>query len=179
MSPPASHDEARELTDCYTLLAARVHHYAMALTGGERALAEDVTQEVFCAAAVRWTKLRDLEDAERLVRLKRIARNKTIDMHRRRKTALGKQPGLVQAGDTDRDSTHDAAMLSIASSELWPALRRLPGRQRVIAVMRYWDQMTVRAIAAELGVSAGTVSGDLKKMHNALRGAVDDYFGPV
>lgn len=178
MIPPPSEDDAKELTDCYKSLSVQVFNYAMALTAGERALAEDVVQDVFHATALRWAKIRDLSNEERLIRLRRIARNKVVDAYRRRQTARNKQPGLLAPGHSDWDSTHHAAMLRIAGSEFWSAVRRLPARQRVIAVMRYRDQMTVKAIATELGISVGTVSGDLKKAAEALRGAVDGYIGP-
>lgn len=50
--------------------------------------------------------------------------------------------------------------------EAWTAVARLPAHQRAVVVLRYWDDMTIDAIASVLGRPAGSVKSTL---HRALK----------
>jgi predicted RNA polymerase sigma factor len=106
-----------------------VFEYVFLYTRGERALSEDVVQDAFCAAAVRWAKIRDLPDEQRLIRLKAIARNKAVDAYRRRATARARQGELKSAPETGDRGTHRAAMMRMADFQLWSAVREMPPRR--------------------------------------------------
>lgn len=49
------------------------------------------------------------------------------------------------------------------------ALRELPDRQRRVAVLPYVCDLTVEQVAAETGISAGTVKTHLSRARAALR----------
>ena len=49
------------------------------------------------------------------------------------------------------------------------ALRRLPAQQRVVLVLRYWDDQSEQQIAATLGVAPGTVKSRAARAIAALR----------
>lgn len=175
MKGQVSDDDARELTACYEALADQLLRYALLVTRREAALAEDVVQEAFQAAALRWAKIRDLPDERRLAWLRVVVRNKAFDVYRRRQTERdrGSQlPSPVCAG------THDQAMARLADAELWSAVCALPHRQYLVAVMRFRDRMTVSAIAAELKVSTGTVSNEIRKVSRVMLEAASRYIGP-
>jgi RNA polymerase sigma factor (sigma-70 family) len=175
MTGRVSETDARDLACCYRRLAGPLFSYTMILTRGDHDLGEDIVQDTFQAAAARWAKIRDLPDEQRLIRLKSIARNKTFDVYRRRRTAQVNQGSLPlpQAGDTG--DTHQAAMLRIAGSRLRATVSGLPERQHLIAVMRFHDEMTIAAIAAELRLSTGTVSNEVAKLRRMIRKAIGGY----
>jgi RNA polymerase sigma factor (sigma-70 family) len=124
---------------------------------------------------MRWAKIRDLPDDQRVVRLKAIARNKAIDTYRRRQTAQSKQHEITLAHQAGSCGTYQAAMTRIAVSELWAAVHELPPRQVLVAVMRFHDQMTGAAIARELKLSAGTVSKEIKAVRGVMREIAERY----
>jgi RNA polymerase sigma-70 factor (ECF subfamily) len=169
-----SDDDARELAACYEALAGQLFGYALLVTRQEGPLAEDVVQEAFQAAAVRWAKVRDLSDERRLAWLRVVVRNKVFDVYRRRQTARDKESELPLPPHA---GTHDQAMARLADAELWSAVRTLPHRQYLVAVMRFRDHMTVSAIASELKVSTGTVSNELRKIHGVIRQVANRYIG--
>ena len=59
-------DHAEELGDCFAAHARGLFGYACALTRGDRALADDLVQSTFVAAARQWSTMRCLRDAQRL-----------------------------------------------------------------------------------------------------------------
>ena len=59
-------DHAEELADCFAAHARGLFGYACALTCGDHALADDLVQSAFVAAARQWSTMRCLRDAQRL-----------------------------------------------------------------------------------------------------------------
>jgi DNA-directed RNA polymerase specialized sigma24 family protein len=58
-------DHAQELADCFAACAPGLFGYACVLTRGDRALAEDLVQVTFIAAAEHWPTVRCLCQAQR------------------------------------------------------------------------------------------------------------------
>jgi RNA polymerase sigma-70 factor (ECF subfamily) len=170
--------DARELAACYELLAGSLFRYALLVARGEEPLAEDVVQDAFQQAATRWAKVRDYPDEGRLAWLKVVVRNKVYDAYRRRRTVRDKEAELPPPRPGDGRSAYDEAMVRLAGAELWSAVSTLPQRQYLVAVMRFRDEMTIAAIAAELKVSTGTVSSDIRKVRSVMREAASRYLGP-
>jgi DNA-directed RNA polymerase specialized sigma24 family protein len=73
--------DASELGACYRSLSRELWKYALLVTR-DGPLAEDLVQEAFQSAGLQWAKFRDLTNAERLVRLKAITKNKAGDAYR-------------------------------------------------------------------------------------------------
>jgi RNA polymerase sigma-70 factor (sigma-E family) len=62
---------------------------------------------------------------------------------------------------------------------LTAALARLPRRQRQVVVLRYYDDLSERDVAAMLGCSVGTVKSQAAKGLAKLRTALADDGGPA
>ena len=58
--------------------------------------------------------------------------------------------------------------------ELIDAVLRLPPRQRVVVVLRYFEDLSEREIAELLSVAQGTVKSRMSRALAALRSAVED-----
>lgn len=124
----------------------------------DRAQAEDVVQDAFASALLRWRTLRGYHDPEAWVRT--VAFRRAIDHHRRNARQLrallrlGPPPPLPAVGAEHVD--------------LVRALRRLPLAQREVLVLHHVAELAVEQVAAELGVSVGTVKSRLVRGRAAL-----------
>jgi RNA polymerase sigma-70 factor, ECF subfamily len=119
---------------------------------GERHQAEDIAQEAFARALVRWSRVARYDLPEAWVR--RVALRLTIDAGRRRRRAASLSARLaagLAAGQ--RGQPRDP----LAATALSVALMRLPVPQRQVLVLYYLADLPVADIARDCGVSVGTV----------------------
>jgi len=80
-------------------------------------------------------------------------------------------------------ATSDGTAIVDERSRLWPALGRLPARQRAVLVLRFFEDMTEAQVATALGCSVGTVKSQssraLAKLRTDARLAITDTNPPV
>src|SRR5206468_12705194 len=81
----------------------------------------------------------------------------------RRERPYGDVPESAAGGGTDHDTRDD----------LRRALAQMPPQQRVIVVLRYWEDMSTADVAAALGISEGGVKSQASHGLSALRGLLD------
>jgi RNA polymerase sigma-70 factor (sigma-E family) len=131
-------------------LAALLRH-AVVLTG-DRALAEDVVQEVLARAHARWSRIERLDQPEAYVR--RMIVNEYLSWRRR-----FARVSPMETVTPPRPDGPDHATTHADREALRADLARLPRQQRAVLVLRYYEGMTDAEIAAVLGCTAGTVRG--------------------
>jgi RNA polymerase sigma-70 factor, ECF subfamily len=131
---------------------------------GERAAAEDVTQEAFISV---WRSGARYDRARGSVRawMLGIVRNRAIDLLRSR---AGRAPNL----DFDDDSileqrpagelTEDEALRRETADEVRGAIGGLPGEQSRVIELAYFGGFSHSEIAEMLGVPLGTVKGRMR-----------------
>jgi RNA polymerase sigma-70 factor (sigma-E family) len=124
---------------------------------GDRAEAEDLTQEAFLRLQRAWTRLD--QDQNLGGYLRATAFNLARSGFRRRRVRLRH----LSPEARDVASAEDDAMLSDDQAEVLAAVRLLPGRQRQCVVLRYWDDLSDREIAATLGLSVNSVKTHLRR----------------
>ncbi|GGX50737.1 RNA polymerase sigma factor [Streptomyces minutiscleroticus] len=95
-----------------------------------------------------------------------VASNLAMDWHRarRRQERVGER--LASLRQWEHAPGDDSRELSLAVAH---GLDELPAAQRQVLVLRFYADLTVRAIAAELGVPEGTVKSRLHTAVRALR----------
>ncbi|MGP2437379.1 RNA polymerase sigma factor [Streptomyces sp. JW3] len=95
-----------------------------------------------------------------------VASNLAMDWHRakRRQQRIGER--LAALRHSDHPSGEDTSLLSLAVAR---GLDALPAAQRQVVVLRFYADLPVRGIAAELGVPEGTVKSRLHTAVRALR----------
>jgi RNA polymerase sigma-70 factor, ECF subfamily len=168
-------DDADEVADCFAAYAPGLFGYACALTRGDHALADDLVQSTFMAAARQWPTLRGLCDAQRLRWLQTTAGNLAISAFRRHE-AFGDRLGRLEAVFRPVPAdTHAEAVSGIALQRCWQAIGDLPPQQHAVAVMRWLFAMTNRQIAVALGIADGTVAAHLSAVRGKLRAALGPY----
>jgi RNA polymerase sigma-70 factor, ECF subfamily len=131
----------------------------LALVTGDRGDAEDVLQEAYGRASMRWGRLADYEAPEAWVR--RVALHLAADRARR---ARRRAAALLRL----RPAPPPAVELSADTLDLADALRRLPVGQRQAIVLHHLVGLTVNEVASQLRVPSGTVKTRLARGRAAL-----------
>lgn len=139
---------------------------------GDRAAAEEVTQEAFISV---WRSGARFDAARGSVRswLLSIVRNRAIDFLRSR---AGKAPKLTFDDDSvleqrpAEESTEGEALERETAAELRGALGNLPGEQSKVIELAYFGGFSHSEIAQILGLPMGTVKGRMRLGLEKIRG---------
>jgi RNA polymerase sigma-70 factor (ECF subfamily) len=139
---------------------------------GEKAAAEDVTQEAFISI---WKSGARFDRARGSVRswMLSIVRNRAIDALRSR---AGKAPKLTFDDDAileqrpSEELTDNEAMRRETATELRGALGELPGEQSKVIELAYFGGFSQSEISRMLGVPLGTVKGRMRLGLEKIRG---------
>jgi RNA polymerase sigma-70 factor (ECF subfamily) len=155
---------AAGIEELYEAHRHRVYGWAMRYAGGNRAFAEDLTQDVFIGLmrALETTQIADPAGW-----LYRSTANLAISRLRREgslRTRLARlfSPPPPEAPATDQRAEAHQAMAVLAT---------LPDQQRVALSMKILDGKSQREIAALLGLSEGYVSKLIDRAWAAVRAA--------
>jgi RNA polymerase sigma-70 factor (sigma-E family) len=130
---------------------------------GDRALAEDLVQEVLIRAHGRWAKIGGLDRPELYVR--KMIVNQFLSWRRRSWRLVPSGAGT----DVDDRTSPDHAVVHAERDALLGELGKLPRRQRAILVLRYYEGLSDQQIAEMLGCRPGTVRGYASRALAALR----------
>jgi RNA polymerase sigma-70 factor (sigma-E family) len=138
----------------------RLTQFAELLTGDPHRAA-DLVQEALERAYLRWQKV-DLDDPYSYVR------QIVVNQYRNWWNRLRRREVLIERlPDTAGQDDHAAR---IARSHLLrQALMTLTVRERTVVVLRYYADLDVMAIAAEVGIAPGTVKSTLSRARARLR----------
>jgi RNA polymerase sigma-70 factor (sigma-E family) len=129
---------------------------------GDYQRAEDLAQIALMQAFRAWRRVRRADDPHNYVR--RILVNSYLSMTRRR--SFSEAP----AAELDIDRTvPDPATGIVNSDDLWRALATLSARERVVLVLRYYQDMDDRTIADVLGIKPSTVRATASRALASLR----------
>jgi RNA polymerase sigma-70 factor (ECF subfamily) len=133
----------------------------------------DAVQETFVKAyehAARWDGASDVGPW-----LSRIAVNHAIDRYRRNKRRQQTYAPMAE-GDhqewlaSDAPSPERRVLARQLGERIGIALRGLPEKQRMVFVLRHYQDMSLEEIANALNLSLGTVKSSLHRAVHQLRG---------
>ena len=126
--------------------------------------AEDVVQDAFSALHRRWGSITTPDAAIGYLRTSVV--NGSRSVLRRRRTARAYQwPDASRSPGTGADAD---VLLNEEHREVLTALRKLPGRQREVIVLRYWAELSEAEIAATLGISVGAVKSSASRGRDTI-----------
>jgi RNA polymerase sigma factor (sigma-70 family) len=126
--------------------------------------AADAVQEAFARLVVRWDEVSRYEDQAGWVR--RVAVNLLLN---RRRSLLRRAAALARMEPPPEFRPPEAGLLDLRS-----ALDRLPQRQRVAVVLFYLADLSVKEVAAAMGVSEGSVNKHLHRGRETLRRLLEE-----
>jgi RNA polymerase sigma factor (sigma-70 family) len=175
--------EAEELAACFRAYARDLFGYACVLTRRDRAMAEDLVQAAFEAAAEAWHVLGDLTEEQRRGWLCRMLASIAVDGFRRETAFRDRLPRIealyqkIQADPPEQAPPEQAppeqappkqALSSIALERCWRIIQGLPQRQHAVALLRWQLDMKESEIAQVLGMNEKTVSVHLYRVRRKL-----------
>lgn len=131
------------------------------MSGGDRALAQDVVQEVLIRLHRRWDLIGPMERRDAYVH--RMLVNE-LSAHRRKWGRF-----VPTAAIPERDSHPDHGPAIDLRDALLRELIALPHRQRAVIAMRYWADMSDQQIAEAMGCRASTVRAYATRALASLR----------
>ena len=148
--------------DLFEYHAVRLIRMAVLLLG-DQSSAEDVVQDAFLGLYRGAGRLRDPANAVAYLRASVL--NGCRSALRSRKRAWS---SLIPMHDPPVWSAESAAMAGEDRREVLRAVARLPRHQREVLVLRYYVNLTDQEIAADLGVTRGTVASTASRALAAL-----------
>jgi RNA polymerase sigma-70 factor (sigma-E family) len=158
--PPAERGRGdAEFTEFVAAAQARLLHAAWLLTHDEHR-AEELAQDALVRTYAAWHRVRR-DDAFSYAR--RALLNASVDgWRRRRRELLTNDVPEVHLTTGFEDAIADR-------NHLVEALQRLTGRERRVVVSRYYLDLSEETVAAELGISVGTVKSTSSRALTKLR----------
>ena len=165
--------EAQELEACFRAHARYLFGRACVLTCGDQALAHDLVQAAFEAAALTWPTLRGLAEEQQRNWLSGTMANIAVTGFRREAAFRDRLPRIesLSRAALYRKVPPDPleqAYSSIMLERCWQVIRGLPERQHAVALLRWGLDMKQHEIAAVLGMSEKTVSVHLSRVRHKL-----------
>jgi len=143
-----------------------VYAYAYRLAGSHDD-AEELTQQTFLIAQQHYRQLRDPTRAEAW--LFRILRNHFLKSRQRKRPLVASQHGVLV--DQIEQPCHDFNDVD-QDQQIQRALASLSDDFRTVVLMFYFEQLSYRQIAKELGLPMGTVMSRLTRARRKLRDVI-------
>jgi RNA polymerase sigma-70 factor (ECF subfamily) len=161
--------ETRALTELYALYGARLHAFALRLTGSSPA-AEDVLQE--CLVEI-WRSARRFRGEGRAVAwMLGIAHHKAMDVLRARKDCA--PAAALDDRLAEGPSVEQKLILSENARDLRQGLDRLSLPHRAAVELVFFQGLSLRETSRALGCPVGTVKSRLNTAKNELRSILRD-----
>ena len=131
-------------------------------------LAEDAAQEAFTRAYTRWERVSGMERPAGWVYVVavRVARRRRRDL-------------LADPSSRPVPADNELASEVVDRVTLQAAIERLPTRQRIALVLRYYGGLPLAEIATAMGCALGTVKSTLFAAHTRLEVELDDEIPEV
>jgi len=135
---------------------------SVTLVCGDRERARDAVQEAFIKAYGHWSRIRQYDDPAAWVR--RVAIHASHDAGR---SDLRRRRREQRVVDRDHEPSVNADVT--AGESAVHLLDALPGRQRAVAALFYFDDLSTAEIATTLDIAEGTVRFHLAAARERLR----------
>jgi len=150
-----------------------LYAYVARHCGGDRALAEDVTQEAWLRAVREWRRHGPPERP--LAWLTTVAHNLLVSYYRRRPMMpFDPQSGSEPAAPDNHPASTESADIRAAVGR---ALNRMPPDQARLIEAFHFDDRGTAHIAEGTGLSERAVEGRLRRARQRLRRELESIFG--
>ncbi len=144
----------------------KVFSIAVYSSGGDRALAEDVTQQIFLKL---FTAIRQFRgDSEFTTWLYRLVVNACTDEARRRRRFLPWGETVVVSKSSEKKPQEKQYARTEIAEAVQAAIAELKPKFRLPILLKYVEGLSYEEIASVMGCSKGTVASRLNRGHSQL-----------
>jgi RNA polymerase sigma-70 factor, ECF subfamily len=144
----------------------KVFSIAVYSSGGDRAVADDVTQQIFLKL---FTAIRQFRgDSEFTTWLYRLVVNACLDERRRRRRLLPLPETMAMSNPSDRKPQEKQYARREVSEAVQAAIGELKPKFRLPILLKYIEGLSYEEIATVMGCSKGTVASRLNRGHSQL-----------
>ena len=144
----------------------RVFSIAVYSSGGDRAVADDVTQQIFLKL---FTAIRQFRgDSEFTTWLYRLVVNACLDEKRRRRRLLPWGDTVATKNPSEKKPQEKQYARREVSEAVQAALAELKPKFRLPILLKYIEGLSYEEIATVMGCSKGTVASRLNRGHSQL-----------
>lgn len=156
----------------------RVLNYILRLVKDED-LANDLFQETFVKAIMTIKQGKYQGDGKFSAWITRIAHNHIIDYFRQEKSfstisADNSEVDVLNRKELSEGTIEDLMIQDQTLSDVRKLIKLLPGEQRQVLMMRYYENMSFKEIAERTGVSINTALGRMRYALMNIRRQVKD-----
>jgi RNA polymerase sigma-70 factor, ECF subfamily len=167
----AAFESERAFRAWYDNALPRVYAFVVTHAGGDRALAEEITQQTFVEALRTHGKFDGRSDV--VTWLCGIARHRLADHFRRVDREERRRMRVVVREVSPRVDVEPFAAID-QRAEVEAVLRTLPALQRAVLLFMYVDGLSMREIARELRRTEGAIESLLGRARANFRRAMGD-----
>jgi RNA polymerase sigma-70 factor (ECF subfamily) len=144
----------------------KVFSIAVYSSGGDRALADDVTQQIFLKL---FTAIRQFRgDSEFTTWLYRLVVNACLDERRRRRKLLPWGETVAMTKPSEKKPQEKQYARREVSAAVQQAIGELKPKFRLPILLKYIEGLSYEEIASVMGCSKGTVASRLNRGHSQL-----------
>lgn len=129
---------------------------------GEKAVAEEISQDALAILCRDWAKVKDLDHREAWIQ--RVGINLATSFYRRRAAEKRARVRLEAMAAAQPVAAQDPSSLALKA-----ALVELPKRQRAVLILRYYADLTFPEIATTLDMPLPTVKSLARRGLQKLR----------
>lgn len=165
---PVPHDGDKDaFAAFYHATAKRIYWLAYRMTGSDRELASDVTQEAYLAMWLEWPQRQCLSHDVNRWYVRGILVKKVADWYRKRKMFVELDEEM------DVYSIEEDLVDRLDERAVWDAVLELlkvqPPRRRVVATLHFIEKMEYAEIAQALGITESTVRTQVERFLGQLK----------
>jgi RNA polymerase sigma-70 factor (ECF subfamily) len=168
--PKLTKEQREQVADLYRREADDLYRYACWISQGRASESRDLVQTTFHEAVRAWPKVGQLGPDERSKWLRRVLKNKAIDLWRKQKVI--DLTADVPHPHSRCDDPGERAELAIALAGCWREIEQMPQARRRVVSLVWGESWTPTRVAEHLRVAPSTVRGHLREARKQLRATV-------